>query len=81
MIIKHDDISQQIVITNCYYKSEQKSSIPVLPLLYKVGNKGLCRKEQNKFHKKVTSSGYLTWDPRTLEPLVLHSHAFLTELT
>ena len=26
-----------------------------------VGNKGLCRKEQNKFSKKVTSSGNLTW--------------------
>ena len=42
-------------------------------------NKDLRREEQNKFSKKVTSSGDWTWDPKT--PLVacleLHVHAFL----
>ena len=43
--------------------------------LYKVGNKGLRREEQNKFSKKVTSSGDWIWDS------CVDSDAFLSELT
>ena len=48
-----------------------------------VGNKGLRREEQNNQPKKVISSGDWTWDPKTplVAHLVLHSCAFLTELT
>ena len=59
--------------------------IPVLPKIddsANVGNKSLRREEQNKFRKKVTFSVNWTWDPRIplVTHLVLHSHAFLTEL-
>ena len=41
-----------------------------------VGNKGLCKEEQNKFSKKC----YLHYG-LNLGPLVIHFDTFLTELT
>ena len=41
-----------------------------------IGNKGLCREEQNKFSTKCY--GDWTWDPRT--PLVAHFVTFLLNL-
>ena len=53
--------------------------------MHKVGNVVIFvlfrREEQNNFRKNSTLNEDQTWDARTLGSLVLHSHAFLTELT
>ena len=48
-----------------------------------IGYKRLHQEEQNKFNKNVTSGEDWTWDHKTplVAHLVLHYHAFHTELT
>ena len=65
------------------YKSVIRSRVfPKIDDSGNVGNKGLCREDQNKFSKKGNLQWGLDLGPYTslMAYLVLHSHAFLTKL-